>query len=71
MTSFAWNNAVVYANGTAQRMNLDHHLLFPYATLWSNIFVGTADRVFLNAGETKWGMASAALTTYWNIQGVR
>jgi hypothetical protein len=41
LASFAWNNAVVFANITGPyRLNMDHHSLMPYATLWSNINLG-------------------------------
>ena len=43
-SSFAWNNAVVYANGTGTQMSMDLHALMPYATLWSNINLGKGER---------------------------
>ena len=40
-SSYAWNNAVVFSNGTCNsQFNMDLHMLFPYATLWSNINLG-------------------------------
>lgn len=68
LTSFAWTNGVVFSSGSGININMDHHLLFPYSTLWSNIDLGNGDRAFLSSGETKWGMVSAALTTYYNIR---
>ena len=40
LSTYAWNNAVVFSNGAGQQLVLDHHGLFPYGTLWSNIYVG-------------------------------
>ncbi|GAX84192.1 hypothetical protein CEUSTIGMA_g11615.t1 [Chlamydomonas eustigma] len=72
LASFAWNNAVVFANITGPfRLNMDHHSLMPYATLWSNINVGRGDRAFKSGGEVTWGMQSAAYTTYYNIKASR
>jgi hypothetical protein len=65
--SFAWNNAVVFANGKGPQICMDLHGLFPYATLWSNINVGNGVRAFLSGGDPYWGMNSGALTSYWNI----
>lgn len=31
---------MVFANGTGTDINMDHHRLFPYGTLWSNIQLG-------------------------------
>ena len=45
-SSYAWNNAVVFANSTGTgRINMDVHALLPYATLFSNIFVGNGELV--------------------------
>jgi len=71
ISGYAWNNGVVFSNGTGTDMNLDHHRLFPFATLWSNLNIGTGTRVWLSGGEPWWGSFSAAYTTYYNIRGTR
>ncbi len=44
ISSFAWNNAVAVTNITGTyRVDMDHHGLLPYGTLWSNINTGSGD----------------------------
>ncbi len=37
---FAWSVGVVFANGMGSDLNMDHHKLFPYGTLFTNINIG-------------------------------
>ena len=40
---FAWSVGVVYSNGMGSDLNMDHHRLFPYGTLFTNINVGRSE----------------------------
>lgn len=71
ISSFSWNNAVVFSNISGVRMCMDHHKLFPYGTLWTNIDLGDGRRAFQTGGEPWWGMQAAALTTFYNIRAWR
>jgi len=67
LTVYAWNNGVVFTNGSGTDLNLDHHRVFPYATLWSDIDVGKGARVWVGGGLPTWGPYAAAYTTHYNI----
>jgi hypothetical protein len=44
-TCVALQYGVVYVNGSGYDTNMDHHRLYPYGTLWSNLRLGQGQSV--------------------------
>ena len=71
LSSYGWNNGVVFSNTSGYDLCLDLHALFPFSTLFSDIDLGYGYRGFVNNGLPSWGMQSGAYTTYWSIRASR
>eukprot|EP00798_Chlamydomonas_sp_ICE-L_P020898 gene20898-27748_t len=65
---YAWDVGVVFAQGGGMDLNLDHHRLVPYGTLFTAIMVGTSEptRPFFSGGIREWGENQIG-STFWNL----
>lgn len=61
----------VFHNGRGTNMNMDTHRSAPYATLFSNLFLGKGARPFGTGGYLNRGFPTAKYTTYYNIRSAR
>uniref|UniRef100_A0A7S0RMN2 Uncharacterized protein n=1 Tax=Chlamydomonas leiostraca TaxID=1034604 RepID=A0A7S0RMN2_9CHLO len=67
-TVFNWTLGVAWVNGSGYDLALDHHRLYPYATLWSNIALGQGTRPWSGGGITPWGTGTSSFATFWNLR---
>jgi hypothetical protein len=58
----------VFHRGFGKDLNLDSHRAAPYGTLYSELDLGAATRVFTSGGAGTNGFPAAAYTTYWNLK---
>jgi len=61
----------VFYNGRGDNVNLDTHRSAPYATLFSNIYMGKGTRPFGTGGYLSRGFPAAKYTTYYNLRSAR
>lgn len=59
---------VVAHNGRGDNLNLDSHRSAPYATLYSNLYLGDGTRPYGTGGALSRGYPTARFTTYYNIR---
>jgi hypothetical protein len=58
----------VFTQGTGKNLSLDHHRAAPYATLWTELALGTGTNVWKSGGSGNRGPHSAAYDTLWNVR---
>ncbi|MEM6995973.1 MAG: glycosyl hydrolase family 28-related protein, partial [Myxococcota bacterium] len=61
----------VFAAGSGQNLNLDHHKGAAYENLFSDLDAGIGDRLWESSGTPAAGPHSAARQVYWNILAER
>jgi hypothetical protein len=59
----------VFANGSGQDLNMDHHREANYSSLFSNLDCGECTRPFNSGGSADRGAHSGAYSTFWNVHG--
>ncbi|WP_340680667.1 glycosyl hydrolase family 28-related protein [Paraglaciecola sp.] len=57
----------VFKNGQGLALNFDHHRNAPYENLFSNIYVGSPERIWRSSGNRTRGPHSGVRTTFWNL----
>ena len=57
----------VVMRGQAPQMNMDHHRQGIYSSLWTELNLGSAHRMWNSTGNNTEGFNSSAFNTYWNI----
>jgi hypothetical protein len=58
----------VYSQGRGQALAFDHHKDTPYENLFSDIDVGTGQRIWISGGGPSLGRETAGWATFWNIR---
>jgi len=58
----------VVMRGKAEQMNMDHHRQGIYASLWTELDLGTPHRMWESTGNPSEGFNASAFNTYWNLQ---
>jgi hypothetical protein len=58
----------VFTQGIGKNLSLDHHRAAPYATLWTELDLGTGTNVWKSGGSGNRGPHSAAYDTLWNVR---
>lgn len=58
----------VFARGKGTNINMDHHRNAPYATLFTNLDLGTGTRPFDSGGSDFRGAHSASFSAFWGLR---
>jgi hypothetical protein len=58
----------VVMRGQALQMNMDHHRQGIYSSVWTDLSLGAAHRMWESTGNPSEGYNAAAYNTYWNLR---